>query len=744
LQRYPTWSVLVLTDFFFPDSTGGANRVAYYTSRGLAERGHRVRLVTRRIRPDLSPHEVVDGIHVCRYDLPRKSAIAFQFSARRCIWHILDAWRAKERFSPNLVIIHQPLLAKAVRRHPTLRNIPWLYAFHSPWGEEFLISRNRRDREGYSGRPATWLLGKIRALIEASVLRQCQIVLVLSAFMGERLKRLHRVNGRVVIVPGGVDIDSFCPAENIERVRQELNLPRHRFILLTVRNLRKRMGLANLISAIASLGETGEQVHLVLAGKGELEGELKTLAREMNVAHQVTFSGHISEQDLPRYYQAADLFVLPTEHLEGFGMSTLEALATGTPVIGTPVGATPEILRQIGEEWLTRDSSREALAEKIIDRVKWMKAHPAEYQSLKRSCRDFAVRHHSWPDIIARWEEICDRTVIRGGKGLARRSDPPGTNWKEQRRQPARDRSMREFVKHRSGDFASEVTVIDHRSKRQHAPPALSVIIPTLDGHRQGHLSHLLDQLERQSFRDFESIIIKGDKRQGRAINTGASAARGRYLLTLDDDTVLGHEDLFAKLVQVLEDSPQVGMAGVPNVVPEDASWFVKHAMLEIPRRSSPMVRETTISDMAEHPCLIMRRDVFFQVGGENELIPRGLDPYLRQAFRDAGYHVVVIPDVYIHHLPPDRFWRLVRQFFRNGKAAAYVDKFYPQWVYDLTTSHEELATPRVGRMYRLGRQVVRLVSALIRLRFLYLASQGSYLLGFLWGFITLKDTEAL
>lgn len=303
---------------------------------------------------------------------------------------------------------------------------------------------------------------------------------------------------------------------------------------------------------------------------------------------------------------------------------------------------------------------------------------------------------------------------------------------------------MREFVKYRSGDFESEVTVVDHRSERQYAPPILSVIIPTLDGHRQGHLSHLLEQLEQQSFRDFETIIIKGDNRQGRAINTGASIARGRYLLTLDDDTVLGHHDLLAKLVQVLDERPDIGMAGVPNLIPEHASWFVKRAMAEIPRRSSPMVGQTTISDMAEHPCLIMRKDVFSRVGGENELIPRGLDPYLRQAFRDADYHVVVIPDVYIHHLPPDSFWKLVKQFFRNGKAAAYVNKFYPQWVYDLTTSHGELVTPQVGWMHRLGRQLVRLGSALTRLRFLYLASQGSYLLGFLWGFIMLKDREAL
>lgn len=94
--------------------------------------------------------------------------------------------------------------------------------------------------------------------------------------------------------------------------------------------------------------------------------------------------------------------------------------------------------------------------------------------------------------------------------------------------------------------------------------------------------------------------------------------------------------------------------------------------------------------------------------------------------------------------MPPETLRKLVKRFFRNGKTAAYVNKFYPQWVYDLTTSHEELVTPQVGWKHRLGRQVVRLVSALAQLRFLYLASQGSYILGLLWGFMTLKDREAL
>jgi glycosyltransferase involved in cell wall biosynthesis len=421
IQKYPSRSVLVLTDFFFPDSNGGANRVAYYTSQGLAERGHRVRLVTRGIRPDHVRREVIDRIDVHRYDLPRKSGLNFLISGRRRIWNILEVPTDKDRFSPDLLIIHQPLAVAAVRHHPLVRDIPWVYAFHSPWGDEFVISRTDRDH-GRAGQGCTvWLGKKIRELVEASVLRRCQTVLVLSAFMKERLKRLHGLNGRVVIVPGGVDIDSFRPAENCVQLRRELNLPPDGIILLTVRNLRRRMGLANLVKAVACLGGAAEKTHLFIAGKGELEGELTILAREMNVAHRTTFLGHVEENNLPKYYQAADLFVLPTEHLEGFGMSTLEALAAGTPVIGTPVGATPELLRQIGEEWLTRDTSSEALAAKIRDRIEWMTARPTDYQDIKAACRDLAVRAYAWPRIMERWQEVTTQVISRYERRTAQR-----------------------------------------------------------------------------------------------------------------------------------------------------------------------------------------------------------------------------------------------------------------------------------------------------------------------------------
>ena len=190
----------------------------------------------------------------------------------------------------------------------------------------------------------------------------------------------------------------------------------------------------------------------------------------------------------------------------------------------------------------------------------------------------------------------------------------------------------------------------------QDSPPSgevtLSVVIPTSDAHRGGYFRNLLVRIGRQDFRDFEVIVVRGDPRQGRAINVGAELARGKYLLTLDDDTALPDPGTFSKLVGIMESYPDIGMAGGNNVVPGEAPALVRWAMRQIPRRSWEPVREITDSDLAEHPCVMMRTAEFKAVGGENELVPRGLDPYLRQAFREAGRRVVVVPNVIYHHLP--------------------------------------------------------------------------------------------
>lgn len=296
----------------------------------------------------------------------------------------------------------------------------------------------------------------------------------------------------------------------------------------------------------------------------------------------------------------------------------------------------------------------------------------------------------------------------------------------------------RTFVRHRLPGFAGEVF-----RKAGGEDPAVSIVIPTRDAYGKGFFKTLSGQIASQSIWDrCELLVIKGDGRQGRAINTGALLARGKYILTMDDDMTIAGDRVVETLFTAMERNPEIGMAGGGNVIPEDAPAFVKRAMAEIPRRATPKVSEITDSDMAEHGLLMMRREVFIKVGGENEVMPRGLDPYLRAEFRRQGFRVVVVPGAYYSHLMVNGFKKLTRQFFSNGKQAAFCNRFYPQWIIELAPEHGEKAPGRVPLPLRALRFPWRMARAALSGKWIYLSAEASYGLGFLWGYVTAGRRE--
>ncbi len=299
----------------------------------------------------------------------------------------------------------------------------------------------------------------------------------------------------------------------------------------------------------------------------------------------------------------------------------------------------------------------------------------------------------------------------------------------------------RAFVRYLREGPVPRVRVIPGREAER--GPRVTIVIPTADGARGGGLARLLEQLRRQTFQRFEAIVVEGDRRQGRAINTAAAIARGEILVTMDDDTRLGHDDLLARIVGAFEADATIGIAGVANLVPPDAPWIVRRAMRELPRRTSRPVTRVTDSDMAEHPCLAIRRDLFYRVGGEHEWIPRGLDPYLRREVRRLGYRVVVLPGAWIHHLLPPTLAGILRQYFRNGVGAAYVRKFCPALVIDQALDHGR-EPPRTPYVARVVRYLGRLAIACLTLRWVYLAALTSYALGYAWGLRSLVREDSL
>ncbi len=141
---------------------------------------------------------------------------------------------------------------------------------------------------------------------------------------------------RHVVIPNGVDTERFRPVDKyLARERMGLEYDK---IVLYVGRLAPKKGVHTLIKAMK-----GIDAHLLIAGEGPMEKFLKSYARSIK-ANNISFLGYVSDDKLPLLYSAADLFVLPSIGGESFGMVLIEALASGTPVIGTEVGGIPEVL----------------------------------------------------------------------------------------------------------------------------------------------------------------------------------------------------------------------------------------------------------------------------------------------------------------------------------------------------------------------------------------------------------------
>jgi glycosyltransferase involved in cell wall biosynthesis len=170
------------------------------------------------------------------------------------------------------------------------------------------------------------------------------------------------------------------------------------------------MGLENLLHALNEQGEELRDVLVLIGGEGPLRPMLEGLIRSLDLTGQVQLLGFIPEEHLPRYYQAADLMLLPTAELEGFGLVTVEALACGTPVLGTPVGATPEILAQVDPGLLTEGHDPEAIAKGVRRLLRLFRERTEERIRLSSCGRRLVEETYTWDLHAERLERILEES----------------------------------------------------------------------------------------------------------------------------------------------------------------------------------------------------------------------------------------------------------------------------------------------------------------------------------------------
>lgn len=262
----------------------------------------------------------------------------------------------------------------------------------------------------------------------------------------------------------------------------------------------------------------------------------------------------------------------------------------------------------------------------------------------------------------------------------------------------------------------------------------LSIVIASRRGPVEPALDFLLTkQLPSQTFQDFDVHVMVGDNRQGRAINEGVGRSRGEIVATMDDDVELGDERVLRNLIDLLDGDPSVGIAGASCPIPPDASTSQRAALRQIPRRFFPVVSEPTETDMVQHGCLALRRELFLRIGGEDEELVRGLDPIIRRGVRDLGLRVVVAPKTWFYHRPPRSASGLLRMYFRNGRGSGLATRRFPDRVLELGAGTEGETFPvQRSLSYRVTRKICRIGRGLVSGEWILLSTDLAYTAGFL------------
>ena len=395
--------ILTVADFFYPETVGGSAIMAFEIMRELASRGHEITVVTRQ-KEGYGPTGEIEGMRVFRYRVPATQAL-YPLAVLRAR-KLINKIAADTSF--DLVNMHHAsggIAAELVRKK--LRAMPSVFFFQGPWYKEAIAKDG--GWEAFE-RDSRQLAAKyrLRRAVDTFILKNCTRFVTLSDHMFAQASELSPdLSDKHLKIPGGVDISRFRPTEDKAGLRVELGLPQDKIILLTARRLDRRMGLENLIKAMVTVERERDDVVLLIGGRGEIWDELNALVARLQL-QRTRLVGYISyDEDLPKYYQASDLFIMPSITMEGFGLSTVEALASGVPVLGTPTGGTPEILRDVLPDFILPSPEPKDIAHGILS-----KASQLREGRWRDEVRAFAERY-SWQRITDRVEDAFSQVTGR-------------------------------------------------------------------------------------------------------------------------------------------------------------------------------------------------------------------------------------------------------------------------------------------------------------------------------------------
>ncbi|MBE3581646.1 MAG: glycosyltransferase family 4 protein [Thermoanaerobacteraceae bacterium] len=371
-----------------PHSVGGLARHVEDLTHALAAQGQDVHVITIG-RPEASGMQRQEkGVFVHRveaYPVHAPDFVTWVLQLNiRFLEEAIFLWRHYGPF--HLIHAHDWLVAFAGRALKHAYRLPLVATIHATEA-----GRNRgihNDLQRYIHSVEWWLT------------YEAWRVVVCSQHMREEVQGLFQVPlDKITVIPNGVMPSKFREADPPPEVRRRYALPQERIIFFVGRLVVEK-GVQVLLEAMPQVLARCPEAKLVVAGQGPMEGELKSRAWELGIAHKVCFTGYVDDRTRNQLYRLAEVAVFPSLY-EPFGIVALEAMAAGVPVVVSETGGLKEIVTHGINGMRAFPGNTHSLADNIVALLQ----DPALAARVKEGGRRLVKEVYDWRQIARRtWE----------------------------------------------------------------------------------------------------------------------------------------------------------------------------------------------------------------------------------------------------------------------------------------------------------------------------------------------------
>lgn len=318
--------------------------------------------------------------------------------------------RAVERFEPDLIHAHSPLLTVLPSlRVARQRNLPVVYEMRASW-EDAAVDHG------------TTTVGSLRyrlsKYLETFLLRRAHHVTTICEGLRREIESRGISADKVTVIPNAVDIDRFAYNSGSGLVaRRSLGLETGATIGF-IGSFYGYEGLDDLLAALVLLRDRGVDVQAVLVGGGPEDSRLRAMAEDLGLGDHVRFIGRVSHDEVHEYYRAIDILVYPRKRTRLTDMVTplkpLEAMAQGNLVLASDVGGHLELIRDGETGFLFPAGDIDALASAIETMV----GNHGEWEAIRARGREFVMQERNWTRSVSGYRRAYRAALAAKGRSI--------------------------------------------------------------------------------------------------------------------------------------------------------------------------------------------------------------------------------------------------------------------------------------------------------------------------------------